>query len=432
MFETFANQPLRTVLALGCMAALVGCNSGGGTSSGTSGGPGYLTVPLAGWWHGSWSRNTTLTDIVVDTSDVTTHLDPQDGVARLQITSAGGSSQTISGSLMMSGFECFDDGSMQGSWSGSNVGISVYSQLTLVETAGVSSTITQVSGGSGYSSVPTVAFSSPEHSTGKTATGHAVISGKGSIASIATTAGNGYTSAPTVTISAPKSSGGTTATAVAVLGGPGRVESIAVNNGGTAYDTGTNTCTIVAPDVSGGVQATCSMVVLATGVVSGIVVNEPGSGYTIVPAVTLSGTVGQGATGTVTLESSDAGQVVAINLTNPGSGYVLTPSVTLTSGGGSGAVGTATLTTADAGQVTAIVLDSAGSGYETPPSVTISGGGGAGAIFTAELDDDVGSDAVRLSLSGHQTAGGQLKLQYSVASGECEAKRGSMTLSKSS
>ena len=91
-------------LVIAGVLVVAGCDSGGGTSSGTSGGPGYMSVPLAGWWHGSWSRNTTLTNILVDTSDVTTHLGPQDGVARLQISSATGSSQTISGSLMMSGF----------------------------------------------------------------------------------------------------------------------------------------------------------------------------------------------------------------------------------------------------------------------------------------------------------------------------------------
>ena len=328
---------------------LVGCDSGGGTSSGTSGGPGYMSVPLAGWWHGSWSRNTTLTDILVDTSDVTTHLDPQDGVARLQITSASGSSQTISGSFLMSGFECFDNGSIEGSWSGSNIGISVYSQPTLVETAGVSSTITQVSGGSGYSSVPTVTFSAPDNASGTTATGHAVISGKGSIASIA------------------------------------------VSEAGTGYTEATTSVTISAPDLSGGTQATATATVSAAGVIVGFVMTETGSGYSIAPGVVISDT-----------------------------------------GDGAGAVGTASLSDDTAGQVTAIVLDSAGSGYETAPTITITGGGGTGAIFTAALDNDVGLNAVRLSLSGHQTSGGQLKLQYSVASGECEAKRGSITLSKSS
>ena len=333
---------------MGCTIFLVGCNSGGGTTSGTSGGPGYLTVPLAGWWSGSWSRNSTLTDIIVDTSDITTQLDPLDGVARLQITSAAGPSQTISGSLMMSGFECFDNGSIQGSWSGSNVGISVYSQPTLVETAGVSSTVTQVSGGSDYASAPTVTFAAPDNTGGTTATGHAVISGKGSIASLA------------------------------------------VSAGGAGYTQATTTVTITAPDLTGGTQATATATASAAGAIVGFVMTEAGSGYSIVPGIIISDT-----------------------------------------GGGAGAVGTATLSDATAGQVTAIVLDNAGSGYETAPSITISGGGGTGAIFTAELDNDVGLNAVRLSLSGHQTSAGELKFAYTVASGECEAKRGNITLRKS-
>lgn len=333
---------------MGCTIFLVGCNSGGGTTSGTSGGPGYLTVPLAGWWSGSWSRNSTLTDIIVDTSDITTQLDPLDGVARLQITSAAGPSQTISGSLMMSGFECFDNGSIQGSWSGSNVGISVYSQPTLVETAGVSLTVTQVSGGSDYASAPTVTFAAPDNTGGTTATGHAVISGKGSIASLA------------------------------------------VSAGGAGYTQATTTVTITAPDLTGGTQATATATASAAGAIVGFVMTEAGSGYSIVPGIIISDT-----------------------------------------GDGAGAVGTATLSDATAGQVTAIVLDNAGSGYETAPSITISGGGGTGAIFTAELDNDVGLNAVRLSLSGHQTSAGELKFAYTVASGECEAKRGNITLRKS-
>ena len=334
--------------AVGCTIFLVGCNSGGGTTSGTSGGPGYLTVPLAGWWSGSWSRNSTLTDIIVDTSDVTTQLNPLDGVARLQITSAAGPSQTISGSLMMSGFECFDNGSIQGSWSGSNVGISVYSQPTLVETAGVSSTVTQVSGGSDYASAPTVTFAAPDNTGGTTATGHAVISGKGSIASLA------------------------------------------VSAGGTGYTQATTTVTITAPDLTGGTQATATATVSAGGVIVGLVRTEAGSGYSIAPGIIISDT-----------------------------------------GGGEGAVAKASLSDDTAGQVTAIVLDNAGSGYETAPSITISGGGGTGAIFTAELDNDVGLNAVRLSLSGHQSSAGELKFAYTVASGECEAKRGNITLRKS-
>ncbi|MEC9328674.1 MAG: hypothetical protein VX749_02355, partial [Pseudomonadota bacterium] len=75
-----------------------------------------------------------------------------------------------------------------------------------------------------------------------------------------------------------------------------------------------------------------------------------------------------------------------------------------------------------------------GSGYESAPTISITGGGGSGASFTAALADTVtiAGTGIRLSLSGHQTASGQIKLAYSVASGDdCEAKRGSITLKKS-
>jgi hypothetical protein len=73
-----------------------------------------------------------------------------------------------------------------------------------------------VSGGSGYTSAPTVTFSAP--ATGTAATGTATISG-GTVTGITiTNPGSGYTSAPTVTLSAPPA-GGTTATADAVTSG---------------------------------------------------------------------------------------------------------------------------------------------------------------------------------------------------------------------
>ncbi len=220
-----------------------------------------MTVPLTGWWYGNWSRNITLTDIIVDTDDVTTQIDPQDGAVRLQVTSAGGSSQTISGSLFMSGFECFDNGSIQGSWSGSNVGITTFSEPALVDS---------------------------------------------------------------------------------------NVASIAVTVAGAGYTQNTTTVTLTAPSLTEGVQATATATVSADGEITGFVVTEPGSGYTVAPGVNISDT-----------------------------------------------------------------------------------GGGAGAVATATLADEEDVSTTRLSLSGHQTKSGQLKFQYTVASGECEAKRGSITLSKS-
>jgi hypothetical protein len=73
-----------------------------------------------------------------------------------------------------------------------------------------------VSGGSGYTSAPTVTFSAP--ATGTTATGTATITSGVVTGVTITNPGSGYTSAPTVTFSAAPT-GGTTATGVAVDSG---------------------------------------------------------------------------------------------------------------------------------------------------------------------------------------------------------------------
>ncbi|MDP6948467.1 MAG: hypothetical protein QF485_05400, partial [Arenicellales bacterium] len=173
------------------------------------------------------------------------------------------------------------------------------------------------------------------------------------------------------------------------------VASIAATAAGTLYSDDT-TVTITAPDLAGGVQATATAIVAEDDTITGFVVTEAGSGYTTAPGVT-----------------------------------VVDPDPTP----GKGAVATATLTdTAALGLVTNIIVDEAGSGYETAPTISITGGGGSGALATAALGSTVTIEGtgIRLSLAGHQTAGGQIKLAYSVASGStCDAKRGSITLSKS-
>ena len=238
---------------------LSGC--GGSTSSGTTGGNGTIVVPLAGWWLGTWSRNTTLTDVINDTEDVTTQIDPLDGVARLQIDSASGSSQTISGSLLMTGFECFTSANVSGTWSGSNIG------LTAVD-----------------------AYSTTDSGS--------------------------------------------------------RIASITATTAGSSYTQSTTTVSVSAPDIAGGTQATATVTVGSSSTIVGYVMTNFGSGYTIAPAVTITDT-----------------------------------------------------------------------------------GSGVGAVATAVLETT--SDANSLSLSGHQTSAGQIKLAYSVASGDCAATRGSITLNKS-
>jgi len=85
----------------------------------------------------------------------------------------------------------------------------------LTVTSRVSETVTVSAGGSGYSSVPTVAFSAPTGTGQKeTAQGTATVSG-GAVTKITiTNKGKGYTSAPTITISG---GGGSSATATATL-----------------------------------------------------------------------------------------------------------------------------------------------------------------------------------------------------------------------
>jgi len=83
--------------------------------------------------------------------------------------------------------------------------------------------VTSLSGGSGYSSAPTVTFSAPGGS-GTTATGTANVSGGAVTGVTIVNAGSGYTSAPTVIFSAPTS--GITATGTATMSGGAPTETV--------------------------------------------------------------------------------------------------------------------------------------------------------------------------------------------------------------
>jgi FtsP/CotA-like multicopper oxidase with cupredoxin domain len=83
----------------------------------------------------------------------------------------------------------------------------------------------------------------------------------------------------------------------------------------------------------------------ASPIVSGITISTGGSGYTSVPAVTISGGGGTGATAVATIDPT-TGAVTAIDLPSVGSGYTTAPDVTITGGGGTGALATAATYTA--------------------------------------------------------------------------------------
>jgi hypothetical protein len=291
------------------------------------------------------------------------------------------------------------------------------------------------SGGSGYTSAPTVAFI---NGGGAGATATATISAGGVVTSITVTnGGSGYTSAPTVVLSGGLGTGGTAATANAGLANTlAYVGSVAVTNGGSGY----TSAPTVAFSGGGGTSAAATATISAGGVVTSITVTNGGSGYTSTPTVVLSGglsTGGTAAAATAALPlnsgvyfaytdlnwtagvaamtptpgepnninatfSGDYGSDLAygnlsstsstdavpfVVVTSGGTGYASAPTVTLSGGGGSGAMATATI--GAGGVVTSITVTSGGSGYTSAPTVGFSGGGGSGAAATAELADNL-------------------------------------------
>ncbi|NPV58709.1 MAG: hypothetical protein HPY75_03475 [Actinobacteria bacterium] len=223
--------------------------------------------------------------------------------------------------------------------------------------------VTLTSGGAGYTSTPAVVFTG---GGGNGAAASAQVSGVTSIT--VTNGGGGYTSPPIVQITG---GGGSGATAEAQISG---VTAINVTDGGMGYT--------VPPDVTlvgGGGKGATATAVIAGGSVVAVNVTNGGSGYTSPPSVVFSGGDGMGA---MAMAEIQLGAVTGIVLTNGGSGYTDNPDVTLLSGGGVGAAATAT---AAPGEVTGIVLTDGGSGYTSPPTVTFTGGGGAGATATATV-----------------------------------------------
>jgi hypothetical protein len=149
------------------------------------------------------------------------------------------------------------------------------------------------------------------------------------------TGGTGYTTLPTVAVSAPTTAGGVQAT----LGITIWVESTpTVVSGGTGYTNG-DVLTL-----SGGtftVAATLTVTGVSGGVITSVSVAGAARGsYTVAPSnpISVTGGTGSGATFNATF-----GVNSTITITNAGSGYVEQPTVTFSGGGGSGAAAFATI-----------------------------------------------------------------------------------------
>jgi hypothetical protein len=142
------------------------------------------------------------------------------------------------------------------------------------------SAVTVTSGGTGYTSAPTVSFTGGG-GTGATAT--ATIAGGVVTGVNITNIGSGYTSAPTVAFSG---GGGTGAAATATVpsGPAGTVSTIAVTNGGAGYTNPPN----VSVSGGGGSGATAIAQISPAGVVTAITVNNGGTAFTTTPTISIA------------------------------------------------------------------------------------------------------------------------------------------------
>lgn len=154
------------------------------------------------------------------------------------------------------------------------------------------------------------------------------------------TGGTGYTSVPTVTIT-------------------GTVTEITLTEKGIGY-TVAPLVVISAPDELNGVQATASLVLDIDGSITSVTITEPGSGYTKAPFVQFiknsptdpnpitearatAVSTGVGGTGAQAVANISGGAVAGITVTQQGKGYQTAPTVIISGGGGSNATATATI-----------------------------------------------------------------------------------------
>ena len=268
------------------------------------------------------------------------------------------------------------------------------------ENLGFVESVRLTNGGSGYTSVPTVAFGAPPPG-GTAATGAAA--GPDRVASVTMGALGYYYSGccPTVTFGAAPS-GGTTATGTTTM--RTEVTRIIITNTGSGY-TSAPTVTIDPPPAgSGGTQATVT-VAIQSGSLYSYTMGNRGSGYSLTspPAVTFSGGGGSGAAARPDVAQR---RVTGVTITNPGSGYTSAPTVTFQTSTGGGSPVTATGSAVLQTEVTSVTVTNGGSGYLSPPDVTITGGGGSGATARAILAEG-GNDQYHNLFWARQTLAGK-------------------------
>ena len=247
-------------------------------------------------------------------------------------------------------------------------------------------------GGSGYTSAPSVALTG---GSGSGASAYAQMAGSQVQSICIASAGTGYTGNPTVSFSG---GGGTGAAASAyAYTGPirpmsffkGRYADVYGVDGmgrGIRWDGTSATVESIGLNPPATAPAVSAASTNAGKYLKAVQVIYGGAGYFSPPTVQFTGgTPSVAAEAVAVIEN---GRVSSIRVTKPGSGYQATPSVTLTGGVGSGA----SLTTSIIGQIDDVRIVAQGSGYTasttaSPPSVSLSSTNGlSGALIGVDFD----------------------------------------------
>jgi len=262
--------------------------------------------------------------------------------------------------------------------------------------SGCVAAVSVTTGGTGYTSAPTVSFTG---GGGSGAAGTANVTGTIVTSVTITAAGSGYTSAPTVSFSG---GGGSGATASALV----PTSTVPVWGGLSIAAGGTLTIEFDANVSSNVPQGIYQNEIIVSGSVPSLIFDYTATTQEDVevcetaPPITApaacansTGNVASIAlrTGATYLWSINNGSIItssstttvnSVTIGSGGSGYGTAPTVSFSGGGGTGAAATATLT---GDVVTAITITNPGSGYTSAPTVSFSGGGGSGATAAAVL-----------------------------------------------
>jgi hypothetical protein len=270
--------------------------------------------------------------------------------------------------------------------------------------------ITVTTGGTGYTSPPTVIVAG---GTGVTAYAH--LSGGQVETVVVASGGSGFTGAATVSFAGGGGTGAA-ATAYAHTGPPrpmtffkGRYNDVyGVDGMGRGIRWDGDSATVEAIGINKPARGpTCAAFTTgASGFVKSVQIVNGGAGYNNVPTVAFSG--GTPTTPATAVANISDGRVSRIRITDPGSGYQATPSVSIAGGIASGA----SFSVGISGRVESVAIAAGGAGYTssatTSPSVVFStaqGLTGANAVASVDTLGRISSIQILAAGTGATTAG---------------------------